>query len=694
MPDTMPLPAAALRRQAVALRQPWPARMLGALLLGLSMLPVYRLLGARETGLAGAATVAAADAYFDLALAGLLLLVPLALAGGLFVPAAAAERGVRSTVALLARPRPRVFAAGAGAVAAACALVVSLFVLHGSPNHLDSLVQALHARFWAEGRIAGPADALAPAWMIQNSTFTEHGWVSQYPPGHVALLAAGFIVGAPWLVGPLLTGIAVAATARFAERMLPADVGGVRFGVVLLAISPFMAGLGASWMNHATAAALLALAALCLVRLREGGIGWAAAAGCALAWAFATRPLTALAIGSVLVFGVIGVKALRARAAIAPALAAGALPVLAGLLAYNAHFFGSPFRFGYDVTLGPAAGLGFGRDPWGNIYGPVEALGYTSSDVVIANVALLEAPLPAITAVALLLLLARRLSRGHAVLLGWALAPVAANALYWHHGLHMGPRMLHEAAPAWLVLCGVAFAAAFRGLPAGTRLHPRFSPRSAFVTAAAAALVLGATVLAPARVLAWSQPEGTGLKLGELAPANSIVFVHDGWRGRVAMQLAAAGMRLDSVELAIRLNPTCEAQALADAVAVGDWQRRDVLLAGMDFRARGRGLPDLAELAPGNRIVPGLGGGDAAACARQAHSDRFGTIDIAPLLWQAALPGSPDRRPLVVRDLGPVLNERVLSANPRRTPFLLVADGAGRPRLHEYTQGMDLLWNR
>ena len=49
-------------------------------------------------------------------------------------------------------------------------------------------------------------------------------------------------------------------------------------------------------------------------------------------------------------------------------MALGAAPFVAALALYNAHFFGSPLRWGYEAALGPAAGPGFGVDPWGNAY--------------------------------------------------------------------------------------------------------------------------------------------------------------------------------------------------------------------------------------------------------------------------------------------------------------------------------------
>src|SRR5690606_21153830 len=124
------------------------------------------------------------------------------------------------------------------------------------------------------------------------------------------------------------------------------------------------------------------------------------------------RPLAALSIAAVAGLGIWLSTKLRGRrlalrwAAQVALATLGALPFLLALGAYNAYFFGSPTRFGYDHALGPTAGLGFGRDPWGNWYGPRQALGYTSSDLVALNLNLLETMVPAVVVVGLYLCLA------------------------------------------------------------------------------------------------------------------------------------------------------------------------------------------------------------------------------------------------------------------------------------------------
>lgn len=664
-------------------------RVPGALLVALLAVPVHRLLADPATGLAGAATARSADVLYTFAWTGTLVVGLLALLATRLLPERIAARVAGRARAVLARPSAMRFALFTGALAGLLSAAFVVLVLGGRPTHLDAFTQLLHARFIAAGMPAGPMTVDPAFWQIQNGVVTERGWVSHYPPGNVLLLAAAWLAGVPWIAGPLMVAACAYFVARCTERLMPESVAVARAGALLVACSPFLVSLGGSFMNHAPAAALLAAAAWCALRALDVA-GWAVAAGAAVGTAFTVRPLTALAIG----VPVLLATWLHDRAARAATLrlgaraAAGALPFLAFSAAYNAWFFGSPVRFGYDVALGPATGLGFGTDPWGNAYGPLQALAYSAADLTALGGALLETPVSPVLAGALLLALAPRLSHGERVLAVWALAPVAANALYWHHGLYMGPRMLYEAAPAWILLAAAALRRAW--LRAGAAGLPLRSG-----LAAAGAVTIGfALWLAPQRVAGYAPAPGdvTAVRAVDVA-GPSLIFVHDGWTARLAMQLAAAGMRLDSVETVLRQNPTCEVQALVDAIVAGDAGARAARLAELDLEPRAHTLPPVLTIATGStiRIDPVVP--PTPACVRQAMADRNGILDLAPLAWLGDVPGGPVRGALYVRDLGPARNAALLGQLEERTPYVLYtpADGA-LPVLAPYAEGMARLW--
>src|SRR5690606_32476019 len=315
---------------------------------------------------------------------------------------------------------------------------------------------------------------------------------------------------------------------------------------------------------------------------------------------------------------------------VAGALAGGA-PFLAAIALYNDHFFGSPFRFGYDAALGPAMRLGFHRDPWGNLYGPVEALAYTSSDLVALSLNLLEAPIPIVALAGVYLLCVRRLSAGERTIAIWALLPVVANFFYWHHGLWMGPRMLNEAAPAWALLTAAAAVGLVQRVPAErTIVAGRYSLRVGLTVWLLAAWTVGLTYLAPERLASYGRGGYASVRIEPpQTPEPSLVFVHGAWSARVAMLLAGRGMRLDSVETAMRQNSICAVHHFAQVYPGqgGAGAGKAVL----DFVPRSGYPPGFSrvEIAPG---VLGLARKDEAfspSCAREIGADRNGVVDVA-----------------------------------------------------------------
>jgi len=675
-------------------------RGLGAALFLFATLPVYRVLSGRETGLAGAYTTRFADIFSSFLWTGALLVILAALLASRFLPVASIERVVAIVGGALRRPRSVPFALLTGAVAFTLSTAFVLLAMRGHPNQIDAISQLLHARFFTLGMLSGPADVDYAFWHIQNSVVTPRGWVSQYPPGHVVLLALGLLGGVPWIVGPVMVGAIAFFTTLIADRLLPERRALARTGSLLVSTSAFVVCLGGSFMNHAPAAALLAAATWFSVRAVQDGRAWAFAAGAAVGFAFTIRPLTALSIGAATagaawLGNVRTLDDVKRAVGLVGRAALGASPFVLLLAAYNRTFFGHPTRFGYNVALGPGMSLGFGRDPWGNAYGPVEALGYTAADLLTLGSALLETPVSAVAVVGLFLLLVRRLSAGERVLAAWALLPVATNALYWHHGMYMGPRMLYEAAPAWILLAVLAAGRAYGALAADRRLGPiRISPRAGLAGGSAFALALGLLWLGPQRALSYVPPEDSVAAVS--APETNgpaLVFVHDGWTARIAMQLAGAGMRLDSVETALRQNPTCDVQALVDAVNAQDAATRDAVLDRLDFEPRASDLPPIVQIATGNmmRVAP-----DApltAACVRQARADRNGILDVAPLVWRGDLSGGPVHGALFVRDLGPERNARLIARMPERVPMMLhTPSDMAVPQLHPYEEAVRIVW--
>ena len=143
-------------------------------------------------------------------------------------------------------------------------------------------------------------------------------------------------------------------------------------------------------------------------------------------------------------------------------------------------------------------------------------------------------------------------------------------------------------------------------------------------------------------------------------------------------------MRRDSVETALRRNDLCAVDVYAGWREAGGPGGAPPL----DFHPAPGPAPHLRPelLSEGNAALvrPGSPLGDA--CVREARSDRFGTVELEPLLWKA--PPLPGARVVVARDLGPAANARTLLAFPGATPWVLVDAG----RMMSYSEGMEMLW--
>lgn len=672
-------------------------RFLGAILLVLTVFPIYRIVASSGSGRIAADVVETAETARTLTLLGTIIVLTIGVLASRFIEPGRFDDRLAGLGARLTAVRTGVFAASLALVATVITAVFSTAVLHGKPNLIDAMVQLTQARFVAAGQLSGPVDSLPEFWHLPNSIVTSNGWVSQYPPGYLVLLGIGMRLGIVTLIGPLLVGVTVFFSALAAERLFPNDRVTARIGAILLAFSPFVVGLAGAYMNHIGAAAFIAIAVYSALRSRDNGsFGWAVVSGAAVGAVFSIRPLTgvvaAVVVGAIWMMAPSGEGgAVRAVALRVVGATIGILPFFIALGAYNQHFFGSPFRFGYSAAVGPLVAPGFHRDPAGHWYGPAQALGYTSSDLTTLGMYLLESPISVVFVVAMFLLLARRFAIGTRILVIWALLPVAANAFYWHHGIFMGPRMLNEWSAAWALLTAAAAVGLVRRIPA-QKSFGNYFPRAGLTLAFALAWAAGVVYLAPQRLVRYGGSWMASARLGLPATRGpALVFVHGGWPTRIAVRLTAHGLRGDSVEAAMALNPTCDVDQFASWYATRRPGEPAPVPLNFDFNTPSP--TQRIDVAQGDQIRYTPNKPLSRWCQRQVASDTLGVIDISPLVWQGDLPGAIRGRPMIVRDLGPDLNAQLIQRYPERAPMMLIrATKEGAPKLVAYETGMRLLW--
>ena len=678
----------------------------------LCVLPLHRLLTPERNGPAGADALARADPLWGLTFWGSVLVALVGLIGSVLahrrlvsaagsaetaaIPtgadvsggAAGAGRARTATVALvraLSRLAPSVFALGVAGLAAVLAGAVALGLQQRLLTGVDEMAALIHARYLAGGMLAGPPPPSPEAWLIPNMLVTDAGWVSQYPPGHLLAWAAFVLVGLRWAAGPLLFAVMVGLVAASFDRLLPPDRRAHgRVAAVFLAMSPFMLPLAAGSPSHVTAGAAGALALYAALRAADGRVSWALLAGAAVGMMVLSRPWTGLVLGPTLTLGVWlerGGLSLTRRTVV-PWIVGG-IPFALLLFAFNGMLFGSPLTLGYAALYGPAHGLGFHADPWSFPYGLREAVAFSASDVTQLGAMLLETPVSLVLVAAVYLALASQLASGVSVVAAWALLPVFAHALYWFHA----PRMHFEATPAWILFAVLAVADA----------HERAGPalRAGVRWGVVTTLLVAALALVPTRMRshAWPAETLTRITIPQGAAAGALVFVHAAWDERMAAMLQASGMRADSIQAIVRRNDTCRLHEYALARLAGVPAASLPAIDGEQTQAPADGLAGL-QTPRGSMVWRGEGAPWPEACVRELMADRFGSVALAPLLWQGDLPGLEEGAPMFVRDLGPARNEVVLASFPGRLPQVLAypAMTGGPPLLAPYDEAMATLW--
>jgi len=375
-------------------------------------------------------------------------------------------------VDVVAMETPRAWDRGLPYLLAVAVLGVSAslayFTLDAMPHIPDGVAYLFQAECLAGGEVAAPAPPVPDAHRMYLIDVREGRRFAVTNPGWPLVLALGVLLGAPWLVNPVLGAVCVLLLHALARRRLGWGMAHVL--TVLMAASPWFLFLSASFMTHVvTLAAILAAALL----LERGGRGRSFLAGCAAGFVFLVRPLDALLAG-----GFLGVLLLArggpGRLARAAAFAGGSALVGSLLFVFNRLLTGEFFRFAINDYLlrewpGSTNRLGFGANVgnppggWG-ILDPLPGHGW--KDVLLnlnqnlynLNFELFGFSCGSLLPVLLALVFVKRRAD-----LRWAWGYVvliaAGMSLYWFSGgPDFGPRYWFLMLPAliWLAAEGIA----------------------------------------------------------------------------------------------------------------------------------------------------------------------------------------------------------------------------------------------
>jgi hypothetical protein len=476
-----------------------------------------------------------------------------------------------------------VIIAGLAVVTGGAASYAMLGVFAGNPHLVDEMAQLFHARVFAAGRLAAPTPEPTEFFLMTHTFLVDGGWVSQYPPGHPALLALGLACGAEWLITPLMGAMGVPLIFLVGRGLY-----GPKTGLIAAAcwtLSPWVMFMSGTYMNHVTATTMVLVAWASIIGPRRPERGMFLIAGLALAVAAATRPLDAVAGAAPLVVWVV----MRGHWRRMIWMVVGGAPVILAVALVNQRLFGSPFTLGYAALYGEEVGLGFRTDPWGESFTPIVALSNLAVAIRRINIYLYEWPVPALLPIAAWALLGRQRRASDIALALGAVAIPVVYFFYWHSGFYPGPRFYYAAVP----FLAIGTARAWRWCMCWARRFDNrlVNVRVAVAAATAVTLVWGAADMLPARVNIYRE----GLRTMKLHPerqlkaagvSQALVIVPESWASRTIVGLWSRGVPVDLMEQGFRRVDTCDLyQFLSEARRTG--LSAEQLVAGFEAMVAG-----------------------------------------------------------------------------------------------------------
>lgn len=406
-----------------------------------------------------------------------------------------------------ARTSRRIFLAATAFGAALLSLAYIAFYLRGGPRIVDAGTYFLQGRALSHGDLAWTPLEPTASFRGRFLTYRDGSVSGIFPPGYPLVLAIGFFLGAPMLVGPILAAMLVVATYRLAREVVasspavapvelhePIARTAVLFSVVCGALRYHTADT----MSHgATALGITLALALALRSRRDARRRVVLGIGLALGFVVATRPVSAIAVG-IVTLAIVGsdllakpggtaeprrgIDTLRSNRRALALVALGAVPGIVLLLcaqrAATGSFFASTQRAYYALADGPTGCFrwGFGANTGclhehgdfvharlPNGYGLVAALGTTLRRL---HVHLLDvANLEPLALLVLLPFLKRSRTRTALALGSVVLLHVVAYAPFYFDGNYPGggARFFADVLPIEHVLLALGIGAVARG---------------------------------------------------------------------------------------------------------------------------------------------------------------------------------------------------------------------------------------
>ncbi len=347
--------------------------------------------------------------------------------------------------------------------------VFSFTAFEHIPHVQDAIAQLFQAKIFKTGHLTAPLPPLVDFfhYFLDNMIFSDR-WYSQYPPGHAVLLLLGLLLGAPWIINPLLASLSVPLIYGIGRQFYGEQE--ARLSVILFSVSPFVLFMSASFMNHVSTLFFLLVFLYSFNKsLVAGNIFFTLLSGFALGCIFHIRPSDAaplaLLFGGIMVFSTLRKRHFKHFICFVSTCSV----MLILLLLYNYATNGDPLLFGYQVRWGQQHMFGFTDQVVINTppHTPFRGAGHTMSNLIALNQYLFEWPFPCLVPLCIFFMpfVFKKSKTDYLLAAGGLLAPVF-YFFYFFQDLCLGPRFFYISIPFIILVTARSIARIAKGIGA------------------------------------------------------------------------------------------------------------------------------------------------------------------------------------------------------------------------------------
>jgi 4-amino-4-deoxy-L-arabinose transferase-like glycosyltransferase len=350
---------------------------------------------------------------------------------------------------------PRIFMLLIFFISLALYLFVAKEIFHGIPRIDDGVGALFEARILAQSKVTLPLPPSAEFFYTFGVLGAESNlghWCGMYPPGWPVLLMLGVIIGAPWIIAPILGALLSITIITLGTEIFDTRTG--KIAGLLSIFSPFMLVLSGLHLSHVPTGLFCALCLLSLLKmLRTNKWQYGIMAGLTIGMALLCRPLTAAVMGAV--FGGLLLfqpkKILRNIPGIIAA--AVALSICVGIyLLFQYTITGDPFTAGHTIGMNVLGKYGFVQLSPTRIHTIAIGMSHTILRIQALNNKVLGWLFPSMIIAIIPFLFGRRKIR-YLLLLLPTLALLCVYCGFWYFEGYFPARYIFSAVPLLFILC-------------------------------------------------------------------------------------------------------------------------------------------------------------------------------------------------------------------------------------------------